>query len=287
MTLNGSQATSQAFITALPLGRRGESMELRYIQSKREGRVAIGYLNKPRTNTYDPELMRDLNNWIDDVRYDEEVDVAVLASSSEGMFSAGADINFLRASTPDHKATFCLGCQETLNKMESTPKLFIAALNGHTVGGGLEIALACDLRFMANGPYKIGLPEVTLGVLPGTGGTQRLPRTIGKPRAIDLMVTGRLLTPQEALEIGLVNRIWPQEDFWRETLNYASSLCYPNHAAKAVGFIKRSVQEGSEMSIKEGLSLERELQNRLFAMDDAKEGFGAFLEKRKPMFKGR
>ena len=287
MTLNGSQATSQAFITALPLGRRGESMELRYIQSKREGRVAIGSLNKPRTNTYDPELMRDLNNWIDDVRYDEEVDVAVLASSSEGMFSAGADINFLRASTPDHKATFCLGCQETLNKMESTPKLFIAALNGHTVGGGLEIALACDLRFMANGPYKIGLPEVTLGVLPGTGGTQRLPRTIGKPRAIDLMVTGRLLTPQEALEIGLVNRIWPQEDFWRETLNYASSLCYPNHAAKAVGFIKRSVQEGSEMSIKEGLSLERELQNRLFATDDAKEGFGAFIEKRKPMFKGK
>ena len=287
MTLNGSQATSQAFITALPLGRRGESMELRYIQSKREGRVAIGSLNKPRTNTYDPELMRDLNNWIDDVRYDEEVDVAVLASSSEGMFSAGADINFLRASTPDHKATFCLGCQETLNKMESTPKLFIAALNGHTVGGGLEIALACDLRFMANGPYKIGLPEVTLGVLPGTGGTQRLPRTIGKPRAIDLMVTGRLLTPQEALEIGLVNRIWPQEDFWRETLNYASSLCYPNHAAKAVGFIKRSVQEGSEMSIKEGLSLERELQNRLFATDDAKEGFGAFIEKRKPIFKGK
>jgi enoyl-CoA hydratase/carnithine racemase len=262
-------------------------MDLRYIQSKREGRVGIGYLNKPKANTYDPELMRDLNHWIDEVRYDEEVDVAVLASSSEGMFSAGADINFLRSSTPDHKATFCLGCQETLNKMESTPKLFIAALNGHTVGGGLEIALACDLRFMANGPYKIGLPEVTLGVLPGTGGTQRLPRTIGKSRALDLMVTGRLLTPQEALDVGLVNRIWPQEDFWRETLNFASSLCYPNHASRAVGFIKRSVQEGTEMSIKEGLSLERELQNRLFAMDDAKEGFGAFIEKRKPIFKGK
>jgi len=262
-------------------------MDLRYIQSKREGRVAVGYLNKPRTNTYDPELMRDLNYWIDEVRYDEDVDVAVLSSSSDGMFSAGADINFLRASTPDHKATFCLGCQETLNKMESTPKLFIAALNGHTVGGGLEIALACDMRFMMDGAYKIGLPEVTLGVLPGTGGTQRLPRTIGKPRAIDLMVTGRLLTPKEALDIGLVNRVWPQEDFWRETLTFASSLCYPNHASRAVGFIKRSVQEGTEMSIKEGLSLERELQNRLFAMDDAKEGFGAFIEKRKPIFKGK
>ncbi|HEV8595258.1 MAG TPA: enoyl-CoA hydratase/isomerase family protein, partial [Thermoplasmata archaeon] len=152
-------------------------MELRYIENKREGRVAVGYLNKPKANLYDPELMRDLNFWIDDVRYDDEVDIAVLTSKSDGMFSAGADINFLRQSTPDHKATFCLGCQETLNKMESTPKLFIAALNGHTVGGGLEISLACDLRFMADGPYKIGLPEVTLGVLPGTGGTQRLPRT--------------------------------------------------------------------------------------------------------------
>ena len=287
LTPNGSEACPQVLITVPPLGREGEPMDLRYIQSKREGRVAIGHLNKPRANTYDPELMRDLNYWIDEVRYDEDVDVAVLSSSSDGMFSAGADINFLRASTPDHKATFCLGCQETLNKMESTPKLFIAALNGHTVGGGLEIALACDMRFMMDGAYKIGLPEVTLGVLPGTGGTQRLPRTIGKPRAIDLMVTGRLLTPKEALDIGLVNRVWPQEDFWRETLTFASSLCYPNHASRAVGFIKRSVQEGTEMSIKEGLSLERELQNRLFAMDDAKEGFGAFIEKRKPIFKGK
>src|SRR3972149_11153968 len=154
LTPNGSEACPQVFITVPPLGREGEPMDLRYIQSKREGRVAIGYLNKPRTNTYDPELMRDLNYWIDEVRYDEDVDVAVLSSSSDGMFSAGADINFLRASTPDHKATFCLGCQATLNKMESTPKLFIAALNGHTVGGGLEIALACDLRLMADGPYK-------------------------------------------------------------------------------------------------------------------------------------
>jgi len=262
-------------------------MELRYIDSQREGRVAVGSLNKPKANTYDPELMRDLNAWIDEVRYDDEVDVAVLTSKSDGMFSAGADINFLRQSTPDHKASFCLGCQETLSKMESTPKLFIAALNGHAVGGGLEISLACDLRFMADGGYKIGLPEVTLGVLPGTGGSQRLPRLVGKSRAIDLMATGRLLTAQEALQIGLVDRVWPKESFWQETLNYAKALCYPNHAARAVGFIKRSVQEGVEMSIKEGLSLERELQNRLFAMDDAKEGFGAFIEKRKAMFKGR
>ena len=262
-------------------------MELRYIESKREDGVAFGYLNKPKANTYDPELMRDLNYWIDDVRYDDEVQVAVLTSRQEGMFSAGADINFLRQSTPDHKATFCLGCQETLNKMGNTPKVFIAALNGHTVGGGLEIALACDLRFMIDGPYKIGLPEVTLGVLPGTGGTQRLPRLIGKARAIDLMITGRLLTPPEALQIGLVDRTWGKDDFSRETMNYATSLTYPRAAARAVGLIKRSVTEGLEMSLMEGLSLERELQNRLFATEDAKEGFAAFLEKRKAIFKGK
>ena len=262
-------------------------MDLRYISLEKKDRIAIAWLNKPKANTYDADMMRDLSAVVDDVRFDDDVDMCVLASKLDGIWSAGADINLLASSTPDYKAMFCLNCQETLNKLESTPKLFIAALNGHTVGGGLEIALACDLRLMADGPFKIGLPEVTLGVLPGTGGTQRLPRTIGKSRAIDMMVTGRLLTPQEALEIGLVNRVWPVQDFWRETLNFASSLCYPNHAARAVGFIKRSVQEGVEMSIKEGLSLERELQNRLFAMDDAKEGFGAFLEKRKPMFKGR
>src|SRR3989449_1856162 len=165
-------------------------MDLTYISLEKKDRVAVAWLNKPKANTYAADLMRDLNTMIDDVRFDDDVDVCVLASKLDGVWSAGADINLLASSTPDYKAMFCLGCQETLNKMESTPKLFIAALNGHTVGGGLEIALACDLRFMMDGAYKIGLPEVTLGVLPGTGGTQRLPRTIGKPRAIDLMTTG-------------------------------------------------------------------------------------------------
>jgi enoyl-CoA hydratase/carnithine racemase len=179
-----------------------------------------------------------------------------------------------------------LDCQETLNKLESTPKLFVAAIDGHCVGGGLEIALAADLRFASEGPWKIGLPEVTLGVLPGTGGSQRLPRLIGKSRAIDLMATGRTLTPKEALEWGIVNRVFPRESFWKETLGFASSLTYPGHAARAVGLIKRSVVEGLEMPLYEGLALERELQNRLFAMADAKEGFRAFLEKRKPKFAG-
>src|SRR3990172_8510430 len=174
-------------------------MNLKYIELQKEGGVAIAWLNKPKANTYDTDLMRDINAVIDEVRFDDDIVVCVWVSKLEGMWSAGADINMLATSTPGYKAMFCLNCQETLDKMENTPKLFIAAINGHCVGGGLEIALATDLRFMQRGrrengtvkPFTIGLPEVTLGVLPGTGGTQRLPRGIGKPRALDLMGTGR------------------------------------------------------------------------------------------------
>ena len=262
-------------------------MDLTYMSIEKKDRVAIAWLNKPKANTYDADLMRDLNAVIDDVRFDDDVDVCVLASRLDGMWSAGADINLLATSTPDYKAMFCLNCQETLNKMDSTPKPFLAAIDGHCVGGGLEIALAADLRFVSDGPWKIGLPEVTLGVLPGTGGSQRLPRLIGKSRAMDLMFTGRTLSPKEALDWGIVNRVFPRASFWADTLAYATSLAYPTHAARAVGLIKRSVVEGIEMPLYEGLALERELQNRLFAMADAKEGFRAFLEKRKPRFQGK
>jgi len=261
-------------------------MDLTYLSLEKKDRVAVAWLNKPRANTYDADLMRDLSAVIDDVRLDDGVDVCVLASRLEGMWSAGADINLLASSTPNYKAMFCLNCQETLNKMESTPKPFLAAIDGHCVGGGLEIALAADLRFASDGPWKIGLPEVTLGVLPGTGGTQRLPRLVGKSRAMDLMFTGRTLTPKEALDWGILNRVFPRETFWEETMTFARGLTYPQHAARAVGLIKRSVVEGIEVPLYEGLALERELQNRLFAMADAKEGFRAFLEKRKPVFQG-
>src|SRR5437867_12955736 len=175
-------------------------MQLKYIELQKEDGVAVAWLDKPKASTYDLDLTRDYTTVVEDVRLDGGVVGTVSASKLDGMWSAGADINILASSTPDYKAMFCLDCQETLDKFEKTPKLFIAALNGHCVGGGLEIALACDLRFMARSPnadrpYKIGLPEVTLGVLPGTGGTQRRPRLIGRSRAIDMMVTGRTLTP--------------------------------------------------------------------------------------------
>jgi enoyl-CoA hydratase/carnithine racemase len=163
----------------------------------------------------------------------------------------------------------------------------IAALNGHTVGGGLEVAMAADIRIARKDGGKIGLPEVALGVLPGTGGTQRLARLVGKARAIELMVAGRLLSFDEAKAIGLVNDVWDVPDFPAAIHEYAKQFTPPHKASKSVGRIKRAVQSGLEMSFGDGLALERELQQLLFESDDAREGIAANTEKRPPRFSGQ
>ena len=243
--------------------------------------TAVVAINTPPANTYNFELMKELDAIIEDVRLDTDINVIIL-TGSEKIFSAGADINMLKQSDPRYKAMFCLHCQETLMELERIPKIVIAAINGHCVGGGLEIAMACDLRFMRTGG-QIGLPEVTLGVLPGTGGTQRMPRLIGKARALDLMITGRTISPEEATDLGLINDVCEGDavEFAKE---YAANL--NAGATQAIGLIKVAVQEGTEMPLNGGLALERELQNRLFATHDAQEGLLAFVEKRKPEFKG-
>src|SRR2546427_2232982 len=187
-------------------------MDLTYISMEKKDRVAIAWLNKPKANTYDADLMRDLNTMIDDVRFDDDVDVCVIASKLDGVWSAGADINLLASSTPDYKAMFCLNCQEILNKMESTPKLFIAAIDGHCVGGGLEIAMATDLRVASDGAWRVGLPEVTLGVLPGTGGTQRPPRGLAEGRGVALVCARAVSNPEEAPAVGPVHPALPPRD---------------------------------------------------------------------------
>jgi len=260
-------------------------MQGKYIRTRIEDHVGYIEIGKPKANTYDLAMMREIDEAVEEFRFDENARVVVLTSTVPGFFSAGADIEMLKTSQPDFKAMFCLHFQETLNKFASTPKIVIAAINGHCVGGGLEIALSTDLRMMAKDSGKIGLPEVTLGVLPGTGGTQRLPRLIGSSRALDMMITGKLLTPDEALAIGLVNYVYPKETFAKDVQAYASALAHG--PARAVSLIKRSVLEGVEMPLIAGLALERELQNRLFVTEDAKEGLSAFVEKRKPTFKGR
>jgi len=255
---------------------------------KYETRDGVAYLTlcDPPANTYTHEMMMQLDECILRARFDPQVHVLVLTGLGEKFFCAGANINMLQTSDPTFKYYFCLHANETLNRLEHTPKLVIAALNGHTVGGGLEIAMAADLRIAKKDAGKVGLPEINLGVLPGTGGTQRLARLVGKSRSIDLMVTGDLLSFEEARDLGVVNRIFEDEDFSAQIHEFAKQFCPPNKAAKAVGRIKRSVQSGAEIPFESALAVERELQQQLFQSDDAREGLDAYVEKRKPDFKG-
>jgi enoyl-CoA hydratase/carnithine racemase len=272
-------------------------MATQTLQTEAGGKVLVNYrveeglaileMNDPPANTYTYEMMQQLDAAILRARMDESVHVILLRGAGEKFFSAGANIAMLNAVTPQFKYYFCLHANETLSRLEQTPKLTIAALNGHTVGGGLEIAMACDIRIAKKEGGKIGLPEVNLGVLPGTGGTQRLLRLIGRARALELMVTGRTFSFEEALEMGLVHYIYERESYWDEVLAYAKQFVPPNKASRAVGRIKRSVQSGAEMAFQEALALERELQQLLFTSEDAKEGIAAYVEKRTAEFKGK
>lgn len=252
--------------------------------------VGLITLNDPPANTYSYDMMQALDRAVLAARMDDAVQVIVINGQGEKFFCAGADIKMLQNVTPSFKYYFCLHANETLLRLEQTPKLVIAAINGHCVGGGLEVAMAADMRIARKGAGKMGLPEVSLGVLPGTGGTQRLVRLVGKPKAIELMATGELFAFERALELGIVNHIYEAasaEDFLAQVMNYARQFTAPGRAAHAVGRIKRSVQTGSEIPLEAGLALERELQQQLFQSEDAKEGIDAYVNKRKPNFKGK
>lgn len=249
--------------------------------------VALIELRNPPANAYSHAMMRDLDDAILEARFDDQCHVIVLAGAGEKFFCAGADIAELNTMTPSFKYEFCLHANETLLRLENTPKLAIAALLGHCVGGGLEVAMAADIRVAARGSGKTGLPEIALGVLPGTGGTQRLIRLLGRSKALEMMVEGSLLDYDAAQTVGLVNQVWEREGFMKRVMEYAASFCPPNKASKSAGLIKRAVHGGADASIWEGLALERELQQQLFQSSDAKEGLLAYVEKRKAVFQGK
>jgi enoyl-CoA hydratase/carnithine racemase len=253
--------------------------------------VAKITLNAPqKANTYSFEMMRELDDAILAARFDEDVEAILLTGAGDRFFCAGADISMLNEADPKFKYQFCLHANETLNRLEQTDMLVVAALNGHTVGGGLEIAMACDLRVAQEGTEaNIGLPEVNLGVLPGTGGTQRLARLIGKSRAMEWMTTGQLKSFQQAAEVGLVNEFIEAdsiEEFEGKALEYASQFTSPESASQAVGNIKRAVQSGPEVDFNSALAMERELQQRLFESEDADVGLAAYVNDEKPEFTG-
>jgi enoyl-CoA hydratase/carnithine racemase len=257
------------------------------VEYRVEDGLAILELNDPPANTYTYEMMLQLDRAILKARMDDEAQVIILRGKGDKFFSAGANIKMLSEVTPRFKYFFCLHANETLNRLEHTPKLVIAALNGHTVGGGLEIAMACDIRLARRDSGKIGLPEVNLGVLPGTGGTQRLARIVGKSHSIEMMVKGEVFSFEKAQELGLVNDVFDNDTFWEQLVMYAKQFCTPNKASKAVGNIKRAVCSGLEVPFESGLAIERELQQALFQSQDAKEGLAAYVDKRMAEFTGQ
>jgi enoyl-CoA hydratase/carnithine racemase len=255
------------------------------VSHERDG-VALIHLNRPPANSYNRAFLDELNMAVDEVRWNSDIHAAVLMSDlSPRFFSAGADVQNFVASTQQQRVMTVLHAQEILLKIERTPKIFVAAIHGHALGGGLEIALACDFRFAAEGEYRIGLPEVTLGLLPGNGGTQRLTRLVGRTRALDMMITNQQVNAARALEIGLVDRVFPPDRMLDEAVTYVANLA--KGPSLAIGNIKIATRLGADLPMEGALALEREAVWRLFMSEDAAEGLAAFAEKRSPNWKGR
>ena len=247
--------------------------------------VGVITLNSPPANAYDTDRLRELADIITNIRRDDAVRVVVIRSALEKFFSAGADISTLQTSNNASFANLLIVAHETMDMIAHTPKIFIAAVAGHCIGGGLELALACDLRFGAEGKHGIGLGEINLGLNPAMGGTQRLPRLIQRSRALHLMITGETIKPDVAHQWGILDRLFPADVFMTQVMGYAGKLA--KGPSLAQGYAKLSLNEGLESSLAEGLTLERAHQNLLFNSEDAREGVKAFLEKRPAQFKGR
>jgi enoyl-CoA hydratase/carnithine racemase len=249
-----------------------------------EAGIGTILLDKPPANSYDLEYVQELGAAVEEAAGDEAVKVVLVRSASEKFFCAGADIKAFLAGPHERNMEMIETSHRTLSSIARIAKIFVAEINGHALGGGLEIPLACDLRFAAEGDYRLGTPEATLGLLPGNGGTQRLPRLIGSSRALDLMITGRTVTPAEAHRLGIVDAVFPADELHERTLEYATKLAAG--ATRAIGNIKLAVNEGFDDGFEHGLERERELIEELFLSEDGREGLAAFTEKRRPAFRG-
>jgi enoyl-CoA hydratase/carnithine racemase len=255
------------------------------VRLEKEGGVGILVLDRPPANSYDYAFLRSFASAIDDVRGDEDIHAVVVTSASEKFFSAGADVNAFASGTTRSRVMTALLAHESFRKMENTPIVFIAAIAGHCLGGGFELALACDLRFAADGSYQIGLPEVNLGLFPGSGGTQRLPRLVGLSKGLDMIVSATTMGPAQAKEAGLVDRLFPDATACRDgAIDYATKLAAG--PSVALGHAKLAVTQGYGTPLDVGLAIEREAISRVFVSQDANEGIKAFGEKRKAEFKG-
>ncbi|HKW70376.1 MAG TPA: enoyl-CoA hydratase/isomerase family protein [Candidatus Dormibacteraeota bacterium] len=255
------------------------------VRLEKQGGVGVLVLDRPPANSYDYAFLRDFARTVDDVRADEDIHAVVITSASERFFSAGADVSAFASGTTRSRVMTALLAHESFRKMENTPIVFIAAIAGHCLGGGFELALACDLRFAAEGTYQIGLPETNLGLFPGSGGTQRLPRLVGLSRGMDMILNATTMSPAQAKEAGLVDRLFPDAAACREgAVDYAAKIAAG--PSVALGHAKLAITQGYGAPLDLGLALEREAISRVFTSQDANEGIKAFGEKRKAEFKG-
>jgi enoyl-CoA hydratase/carnithine racemase len=254
------------------------------VTAKIEDRIGWITLDRPPANSYDPGFLEELDEAIGQVA-GAGVAVGVVRSASEKFFSAGADVKGFLERSADDNMVMCRRAHQVFDRFAAAAPVFIAAIAGHALGGGYEIALACDIRVAAEGSYRLGLPEVTLGLLPGTGGTQRLPRLIGRGRALELMTTGRTVTPDEAERLGMVDRLVAAEELDRTVAELAASLA--RGAPLAIAAVKRAVHDGLDRPLAGGLQTELGQLAPLFSSEDAREGMMAFTEKRPPKYAGR
>ncbi|MCF7352971.1 enoyl-CoA hydratase/isomerase family protein [Vibrio sp. CK2-1] len=256
-----------------------------WIQYSRQDKVGVITLNRSPVNAYNFIFHQQLNTLLTEVEQDEQVNCVIFRSSSEKFFCAGADIKEFQANSTKANQQMVDMARANLALLDQSKKIYIAEVAGHCMGGGLEIALACDFRFAAEGSYLIGMSEIKLGLIPGNGGTQRLVRLIGKVKALELLLTGDNISPQTAHQLGLLNCLHPKAELAQVTLDFALKLAFGPALANAA--TKQAVSVGAELSLADGLKLEHQLADALCHSQDAKEGFVAFVEKRTPVYCGK
>lgn len=260
-------------------------MDIKNLIFEKKENIAFITINRPdKLNALNKETLNEISQVFDEIENDDEIKGIIITGSGEKAFVAGADI--LEISTLDNISgtEFALEGQEVFNKIDQCSKPVIAAVNGFALGGGCELALACHIRY-ASENAKFGQPEVNLGIIPGFGGTQRLPRIIGKGRALELLMSGNMIDAEEAYRIGLVNKIFPQSELIPESVKLLQTIM--SKGLYAVSMLIDAVNEGLDKKLDSALSHEANLFGQTCATEDMREGASAFLEKRKPVFKGK
>ena len=261
-----------------------DELDLEYFRTETRDHIGILRIDRPPVNAHNIDVLLELQRAVEGVRFDDEVRVCVFGSANDDIFSTGYDINALQEETGEQTGYASQTSKEIIMKMRTTDTLFLAAVDGHCMGGGLELALACDFRFVGDDDYRVGMPEIHLGLIAGEAGTQLLPRYIDRSEALRLMVTGEELTPAEATAKGIFDEIHPPEALEDAVFEFAEMIV--EKPAGAVGHNKLAVNEGLELPLSDALAHERELQNQLLGSDIAEEGVNAFLDKRDPDFLG-